>query len=79
MNKFLKGFKIKKLPIAIVILFASLSLSAAEPPKTSEPVKMSKTKICHAPNTSYYAKTQNFTPYKTLKECLDAGGRLPKR
>jgi|LakMenE01Jun11ns_1017448.scaffolds.fasta_scaffold9089569_2 hypothetical protein len=79
MNKFLKGFKMKKLPIAIVVIFTSLSLSAAEPQKTSEPIKMSKTKICHAPNSSYYAKTQNFTPYKTLKECLDAGGRLPKR
>lgn len=79
MNGFLKGFKMKKLTIAIVTLFASLSLSAGEPPKSNEPVKMSKTKICHAPNSSYYAKTGNFTPYKTLKECLDAGGRLPKR
>ncbi len=79
MNKFFKEFKMKKLPIAVVFLFTSLSLSAAEPTKTSEPVKMSKSKICHAPNSTYYVKTQNFTPYKTLKECLDAGGRLPKR
>ena len=52
----------KKLTIATVIFFASLSLSAGEPPKTNEPVKMSKTKICHAPNSTYYVKTQNFTP-----------------
>jgi hypothetical protein len=63
----------KKLLLILVVLFTSNILSA------DEPVKMSKTKICHAPNSSYYAKTQNFTPYKTLKECLDAGGRLPKR
>ena len=69
----------KKILLIIFLLFTSSLLYAGEAPKTSEPVKMSKTKICHAPNSSYYAKTQNFTPYKTLKECLDAGGRLPKR
>jgi hypothetical protein len=69
----------KKILLFIAILITSFSLSAGEPTKTNEPVKMSKSKICHAPNSSYYAKTQNFTPYKTLKECLDAGGRLPKR
>jgi hypothetical protein len=69
----------KKLLLLIVLLFTSNILLADEPPKSNEPVKMSKSKICHAPNSSYYAKTQNFTPYKTLKECLDAGGRLPKK
>ncbi len=69
----------KKLLLTLILLFTSKMLFAGEPPKSNEPVKMSKSKICHAPNSSYYAKTKNFTPYKTLKECLDAGGRLPKR
>lgn len=69
----------KKLLFILVLIFTSSSFALADQPKTNEPVKMSKSKICHAPNSSYYAKTQNFTPYKTLKECLDAGGRLPKR
>lgn len=69
----------KKLFLILILPFSINLLYAGEPPKSNEPVKMSKTKICHAPNSSYYAKTQNFTPYKTLKECLDAGGRLPKR
>lgn len=69
----------KKLLLLIALLFTSKIIFADEPPKANEPVKMSKSKICHAPNSSYYAKTQNFTPYKTLKECLDAGGRLPKK
>lgn len=60
-------------------MFISNILTAGEPPKTSEPVKMSKSGICHDTNSAYYAKTKNFKPYKTLKECLDAGGRLPKR
>ena len=69
----------KKLLLILIVPFSINLLYAGEPPKSNEPVKMSKTKICHAPNSSYYAKTQNFTPYKTIKECLDAGGRLPKR
>jgi len=69
----------RKLLFTIVLLFTSSLFAAGEPPKTNEPVKMSKTGICHAPNSTYYNKTKNFTPYKTLKECLDAGGRLPKR
>ena len=44
----------------------------------AEPVKMSKSSICHVPNSTYYNQTKNYTPYKTLKECLDAGGRMPK-
>lgn len=42
-------------------------------------VKKSKTGICHAPGGSYYSRTKNFTPFKTLDECLKSGGRLPKR
>jgi hypothetical protein len=45
----------------------------------TEPVKMSKTGICHAPNTTYYRQTKHFTPYPTLKDCLNAGGRMPKK
>ena len=43
------------------------------------PVKKSNTGICHAPGSSYYGKTKNFTPFKTVDECLKSGGRLPKR
>ena len=45
----------------------------------SEPVKKSKSGICHKPGSSYYVQTKNFTPYKTLDECLKSGGRLPKK
>jgi len=45
----------------------------------SEPVKMSNSGICHAPNSTYYSQTKNFIPYKSLDDCLKAGGRMPKR
>jgi hypothetical protein len=43
----------------------------------AEPVKMSKSGICHAPNTTYYNQIKYFIPCPALKDCLDAGGRMP--
>jgi len=42
-------------------------------------VKMSNSGICHAPGTTYYSRTKNYTPHDSLSACLNAGGRLPKR
>jgi hypothetical protein len=57
-----------------VTILISVGIFAQE-----KPVKMSNSGICHAPNTTYYEQTKNFTPYKTLGECLKAGGRMPKK
>ena len=62
----------------IVFLLSAIPLVSKEV-FAADPVKMSNSGICHAPNTTYYAQTKNFTPYKTLDECLKAGGRLPKK
>lgn len=42
-------------------------------------VKMSRTGICHAPGTTYYSRTTNYTGYNSLDACLQAGGRMPLR
>ena len=42
-------------------------------------VKKSKTNICHAPGTKYYKQTKYYKAFKTLKDCLESGGRLQKR
>ena len=62
---------------AAIVLFAFTTTAFAQ--AIAEPVKKSTTGICHAPGTTYYAQTKNFTPYKTLDDCLKSGGRLPKR
>lgn len=50
------------------------------PSFTSEPqVKKSTTGICHEKGTTYYSRTTNFTPYNSIQECLNSGGRLPLR
>lgn len=65
----------KLLSTAIISMLMIVSAFAQSEP----PVKMSKTGICHAKGSTYYAQTKSFTPYKTLQECLKAGGRMPKR
>jgi len=71
---------------AIVMLIAAVTPTAwgAEPlsapqKKAPEPVKLSRTGICHAPGSTYYPLTKNFTTFTTLEACLKAGGRMPRR
>lgn len=42
------------------------------------PVKKSTSNICHARGTAHYKRTKNFTPYDSIRACVDSGGRLPK-
>ena len=60
----------------LLVLFAVLPASIYA---QNQPVKMSNSGICHAPNSTYYEQTKKFTPYKTLDDCLKAGGRMPKK
>lgn len=45
----------------------------------SPPVKKSNTGICHQKDTLFYKNTKNFTAYDSISECLNSGGRLPKK
>ena len=45
----------------------------------SVPVKKSKTNICHEKGSRYYDITKHFKAYQTIKDCIESGGRLPKR
>jgi len=46
---------------------------------TDSIIKKSNSGICHNSKSKFYEKTKKFKPYKTMKECLDSGGRLPKK
>jgi hypothetical protein len=72
---FMKWFIITSIVLWGIIFALGASLAeASEIP----PVKMSKSEICHAVDSSYYNRTKNFVAYETLDDCLEAGGRLPK-
>lgn len=59
----------------LTVVAALLFISGAV---TAGIVKQSTSGLCHPPESSWYDRTQNFTPFDTVEACLDAGGRLPK-
>ncbi len=70
---------LKTLNVLMVVLAISISNISAVSAQSDPPVKMSSSGICHAQGSTYYNQTKKFAAYKTLDECLKAGGRMPKR
>ena len=62
-----------------LLLLISLALGPTAFAQSDPPVKMSATGICHEQGSTYYNQTKKFTAYKTVDECLKAGGRMPKK
>ncbi|WP_211262087.1 HNH endonuclease family protein [Marinomonas fungiae] len=58
--------------------FLLIGLSNPALAEADQPIKKSKSSICHRPNTEHYSKTKNFKVYDTIEACLASGGRLPK-
>lgn len=67
----------KKILIILIVFFISSSIEQSYSKEAI--VKKSRSNICHAPGTTYYKKTKYYKSYKTLKECLKSGGRMPRR
>lgn len=43
------------------------------------PVKKSTTNICHKKGSKYYDQTKHFRAFNSIQECIESGGRLPKK
>ncbi len=62
-----------------------VALSLASVPLVSwsqdegDTVKLSKSGICHGTSSRHYERVKNFKPYESMQECLDDGGRVPKK
>lgn len=67
--------KERKTVIGLVISAAAAVFS---PIAMADPVKQSRSGICHDTSSPYYSKTTNFVAYASLAECIASGGRLPK-
>ena len=50
-----------------------------EAPAPAEVVKKSDSGICHDKTSPHYEKTKNFTPFKSMDECVKSGGKPPKK
>jgi|TARA_Y100001001_G_scaffold131089_1_gene130521 hypothetical protein len=55
-----------------------VALLCASGTVTAGIVKQSTSGLCHPPESGWYDRTQNYTPFETVEACLEAGGRLPK-
>jgi hypothetical protein len=54
--------------------------AAGQPAAAAEPiVKKSDSGICHDKNSASYERTKKFTEFKTVDECVNSGGTLPKK
>ena len=62
----------KKLLILILIFFNSCDSQIVA-------VKKSRTGICHEYGSKYYEQTKHFEVFQSIDECVESGGRLPKR
>ena len=62
----------KKLLIFILIFITSCDSRVV-------PVKKSRTGICHEYGSKYYEQTKHFEVFQSIDECIDSGGRLPKK
>jgi hypothetical protein len=72
----------KKIISVFLVLFYTQILALADEAaikKEDNIVKKSSSGICHDKNSKFYVQTKKFKSFKTMKECLDSGGRLPKK
>jgi hypothetical protein len=65
----------KKFIIMFTVILFSQNLAFAQ---NAEIKKSAKSGICYSADSKSYKKLKDFTPYKTLDECVAAGGKLPK-
>lgn len=72
----------KKIILILLVLFVTQNFARAadtQIKKDSNVIKKSSSGICHDNKSKSYEKTKKFKSFKTMKECLDSGGRLPKK
>ena len=61
------------LPICVFVLAILFSVSV-----DAVLVKKSNSGLCHPPQSGWYERTKNYTPFDSLEACLESGGKLPK-
>ena len=65
----------KKLIIMLAVMLFSQNLTFAQ---NAEIKKSAKSGICYSADSKSYKKLKDFTLYKTMDECIAAGGKIQK-
>ena len=70
----------QKFTILMSVFCLTIMAGSVFADENNPPVKMSKSEICHATDSSSYKRTKNFTAFDTLEDCLGNSekARLPK-
>ena len=66
------------MPVLSLVALCLLAFLWNQASATQSEVKLSVSGICHDSTSRSYNRTKNYTPFQSLEDCLDAGGRLPK-
>lgn len=66
----------KKIIIMLTVMFFSQNLVFAQ---NAEIKKSAKSGICYSSASKSYKKLKDFTPYKTMDECIAGGGKIQKQ
>lgn len=73
------SFAVLVIGIGAAPVSAADKKEAAKAPAADAPaVKKSDSGICHDKSSPSYERTKNFTPFKTMDECMKSGGTAPK-
>ena len=75
----MKKKSIKIITYSFLAIFFSTALSGCTAVQAGPNVKKSDTGICHEKGTNYYKNTKSFESFTTIEDCLNSGGRLPKK
>ena len=65
----------KKFIVMLTEILFSQNLAFAQ---NAEIKKSAKSGICYSADSKSYKKLKDFTPYKTMDECIAAGGKVQK-
>ena len=65
--------------IIFCILMVVTAFFGAAPAFSEGVVKLSKSGVCHSSESPHFEKIKTFTPFSSLQNCLEAGGRLPRQ
>jgi hypothetical protein len=69
----------RKLASVLVTLSLGLMPLTSWSQEEGVAVKMSTSGICHDTSSQHYERVKNFKPYESMQQCLDNGGRAPKK
>ena len=65
--------------MAVICALGVAAIAFSPAANAADPIKQSRSGICHCPGGDSYEATTRFKAFETIEACLAADGRHPKR